>query len=216
MTSNNCNLKVLQFNPEPSAIFTREVLDELQIKAILIGRLAVWAWLPDPGKHGYTKDFDLAIHKKDRTRIAQYLNQKNYKLYDLSIGGINVSVPEKNINVDFIDRCSLLEGDLSPLFENAIKHADQQVKIEDRLEFKIANLEHLIAMKIATMEQKDEDDAKNLLRIDTIKIDQLRELIERFLGIGARIKLERLLRDDAHPRAIPRRQYYLTKGGLNG
>jgi len=39
------------FDPEKSAVFATKVLSDLKIKCVLIGRLAVWYWLPDPAGH---------------------------------------------------------------------------------------------------------------------------------------------------------------------
>ncbi|MCI0516122.1 hypothetical protein L0128_23155 [candidate division KSB1 bacterium] len=61
------------FDPKKSAAFARKVLDDLEIKCVLIGRLAVWYWLPDPSSHAYTKDLDTAIRKADRPKVIGHL-----------------------------------------------------------------------------------------------------------------------------------------------
>jgi hypothetical protein len=67
--------------------------------------------------------------------------------------------------------------------------------------------EHLIAIKISTFEQKDEDDAKNLLEYDFIDINKLREIIDRNIA-PIRVKLEQILREVGHPMAHRRKKYY--------
>lgn len=95
------------FDPKNSGKFASEVLNTLKIDGILIGRLAVWAYLPtNSDKQAYTKDLDIAVSKASIFTIRKYLEEKSYKIRDLSIGGVNVKIDEKNVNVDFIDRSS--------------------------------------------------------------------------------------------------------------
>ncbi|MFH0924950.1 MAG: hypothetical protein V1872_04845 [bacterium] len=47
---------ILKFDQEPSGRFALQVLKELEIKGILIGRLAVW--VDEPSEHVYTKELD--------------------------------------------------------------------------------------------------------------------------------------------------------------
>ncbi len=199
-------LELPTFDPKESAVFATKVLNDLKIKCVLIGRLAVWYWLPDPAGHSYTKDLDTAIKKSDRQKIIKYLVNLKYDIRELMIGGINVYSETENINVDFIDRYSVNEGDLSQLFEDAIDSATERINIKGT-EFYVISPEHLIAMKIATFERKDEDDAKNLLEYDFVDIKNLRGIIDRTIA-PIRVKLEQLLRDVGHPMAHRRKKYY--------
>lgn len=203
---NNNQLTLPKFDPAPSAKFAYNVLEDLGINGVLIGRLAVWTWLTDPSDHTYTKDFDLAIEKDNRLNVAKYLSDKNYKINELVIGGFNVKIPDESVNVDFIDRYSEEEGDFSDLFQDAIMKSDEKVNIEG-LEFKVVSIEHLIAMKIATMEKKDEEDAKKLLQSDKADIERIRIIIKKFLGPVAKIRLEQILREIGHRSAHKRRKY---------
>lgn len=203
---NKNQLTLPKFDPAPSAKFAHNILESVGINGILIGRLAVWTWLTDSSDHTFTKDFDLAIEKDNRLKVAKYLNDKNYKISELVIGGFNVKIPEENINVDFIDRYSEEEGDFSDLFQDAIINTNATVNIEG-LEFKVVSIEHLIAMKIATMEKKDEEDAKNLLQSEKPDIEGLRTIVQRFLGPVAKIRLEQILREIGHGSARQRRKY---------
>ena len=171
-------LELQTFDLKESAVFASRVLNDLKIKCVLIGRLAVWYWLPDPAGHAYTKDLDTAIKKTDRQEIIKYLGSLKYDIKQLTIGGINVHSETDNINVDFIDRCSVDEGDLSKLFEEAIDSATELINIKET-ELYVISPEHLIAMKIATFERKDEDDAKNLLEYDFVDIKKLRGIVDR-------------------------------------
>ena len=69
---NTNGLELPTFDPRESAIFVTKVLSDLKIKCVLIGRLAVWYWLPDPASHAYTKDLDTAIKKADRQKIIKH------------------------------------------------------------------------------------------------------------------------------------------------
>lgn len=199
-------LVLAAFDPKESAVFAKKVLSDLKIKCVLIGRLAVWYWLPDPAGHAYTKDLDTAIKKGDRQKVIKHLENLKYDIRELMIGGINVYSATDNINVDFIDRYSVDEGDLSNLFEEAIDSATERINIGDT-EFYIISPEHLIAMKISTFERKDEDDAKNLLEYDFVDIKKLREIVDRNIA-PTRVKLEQILRDVGHPMAHRRQKYY--------
>ncbi len=96
-------LELPTFDPKESAVFATKVLNDLKIKCVLIGRLAVWYWLPDPAGHAYTKDLDTAIKKADRQKVIKHLVNLNYNIRELMIGGIHVHSETDNINVDFID-----------------------------------------------------------------------------------------------------------------
>ena len=202
--TNGLNLPT--FDPHESAVFATKVLSNLNIKCVLIGRLAVWYWLPDPAGHAYTKDLDTAIKKADRQKIIKHLDNQKYNIRELMIGGINVHSEIDNINVDFIDRYSVNEGDLSKLFEEAIDSAKERINIKGT-ELYVISPEHLIAMKIATFERKDEDDAKNLLEYDFVDIKKLRGIVDRSIA-PVRGKLEQLLREVGHPMAHRRQKYY--------
>ncbi len=199
-------LELPTFDPRESAVFATKVLNDLKIKCVLIGRLAVWYWLPDPSGHAYTKDLDTAVKKTDRQKIIKYLSNLKYDVRELMIGGINVYSETDNINVDFIDRYSVNEGDLSKLFEEAIDSATERISIGGT-QLYVISPEHLIAMKISTFERKDEDDAKNLLEHDFIDIKKLRGIVDRNIA-PIRVKLEQILREVGHPMAHRRKKYY--------
>lgn len=199
-------LELPTFDPKESAVFAKKVLSDLKIKSVLIGRLAVWFWLPDPAGHYFTKDLDTAIKKADRQKVIKYFDNMEYNIRELMIGGINVHSEIDNINVDFIDRYSVDEGDLSKLFEEAIDSATEKINIGGT-ELFVISPEHLIAMKISTFERKDEDDAKNLLEYDFIDIKKLRGIVDRNIA-PTRVKLEQMLREVGHPMAHRRKKYY--------
>ncbi len=198
-------LELPTFNPKESAVFATKILSDLKIKPVLIGRLAVWYWLPDPAGHAYTKDLDTAIKKTERQRIISHLADLGYGIRELTIGGINVHSETDNINVDFIDRYSVDEGDLSKLFEEAIDSATEKINIGEAALY-VVSVEHLIAMKISTFEGKDEDDAKSLLEYDFVDIKKLREIVDRNIA-PIRVKLEQVLREVGHPMAHRRKKY---------
>ncbi len=199
-------LELPTFDPKESAVFATKILSDLQIKCVLIGRLAVWYWLPDPAGHAYTKDLDTAIKKADRQKVIKHLADLKYNIRELTIGGINVYSETDNISVDFIDRYSVDEGDLSRLFEEAIDSATEKENIGEA-ELYVVSVEHLIAMKISTFERKDEDDVKNLLEYDFVDIKKLREIVDRNIA-PIRVKLEQILREVGHPMAHRKKKYY--------
>lgn len=207
--NNHIKIDIPIFDPGPSSRFASHILEETKIQGVLIGRFAVWAWVSDPGRQEFTKDIDIAIKRKDVTKLMIYLNEKKYKVQELSIGGINITDIEKNIKVDFIYRYSKEWGDLSPLFEEAVTKSieiNNEAVICEKT-FLLVPIDYLIAMKIGTMERKDEDDAKRLLEYIDIDIDSLRILVEKFLGPMGIVKLENLLREIGHSNARSRGKY---------
>ncbi|MCP4350725.1 MAG: hypothetical protein GY795_35095 [Desulfobacterales bacterium] len=190
-----------EFNPKKSGNFVAGILEKLGIRGVLIGRLAVWAWLPDNSeRQAYTKDLDVAVTKAGLSDIKNYFRNRGYEVRELLIGGINVK-DDKDINVDFIDRSSIEWADYSPLFEEAINEAvnsGRKITVGDK-DIYLVSVEYLIAMKLATGERKDEDDAAILLKdTDDIKIKELRLVISKYLGAAGRTRFEIILRDIGH------------------
>ena len=199
---NTMNKKQLpEFNPKISGNFCADILEKLNIEGILIGRLAVWAWLPEnSNKQAYTKDVDIAVTKADLSEIKNYFQNKNYKVKELLIGGLNVK-DDKDINVDFIDRSSIEWADYSTLFKEAIDEAvnsKRKITVGEK-DLYLVSSGYLIAMKLATCEMKDENDAKLLLKeVDDIDIRGLRDILSKYLGSAGRTRFEIILRDIGH------------------
>ena len=195
------------FDPRPSGRFAAELLEKTGQKGILIGRLAVWTFLKDAAKHGYTKDLDMAVSKQGCFEIRGYLKDKNVRISNLLIGGINVKHGDNN-NIDFIDRSSREWGDYSSLFDEAVAEAvrnNRTIRLDDTDVLYLVSCEYLIIMKLLTMEKKDEDDAKLLLASAKPDITRIRDIISTHpdplvrtrLEI-IRIRLEIILRDMNH------------------
>lgn len=198
------------FDPGPSCDFATEVFRKTRIDGILIGRFAVWAWVSDPASQELTKDLDFAIRRKDLPKILSYAEACGHKTGELSIGGVNIADEDKRIKVDFIHRHSEEWGNLSPLFEHAIEEASEQGRsvVIGNQSYPLASAEHLITMKIATMEPKDDLDAKRLLEtVADIDVARLRSLANAYLGAVGKAKLENLLRETGHPEARKRGKY---------
>ncbi len=207
---NNRKVKLPKFDPEPSVRFACKVLEETKARGILIGRLAVWAWVEDPSKQAYTKDLDIAISQGDQPVIVSYLSDKGFSIRELSIGGFNITEERENVKVDFIHRNSREWGDLSRLFEDAIDKSleSRNTVTMGGISLYLVPVEHLIGMKIATAERKDEDDARWLIEtVDSVDVGKLRSLMSTYLGPLGKAKLENLLREAGHPEARPRGNY---------
>lgn len=196
------------FNPAPSGKFARRVLHELGIKGALIGRMAVWSWIPDEGQHQYTKDVDIAVRQEDLVKIKEWIYKQNLPSRELIIGGINVYDPNSNINVDFIDRASPLMGDFSVLFSEAIRFAKKTVSIGSKsIKFPVVSQEYLIAMKLVTGEQDDHRDIVRLLQYSNPDIKKTRDVVKRHLGPIGQSLLEQILIQTNHPLAIEKKDY---------
>ncbi len=208
--NNNRKIELPKFDPEPSGEFAFKVLEETKVKGILIGRLAVWAWVEDAARQAYTKDLDIAISQRDQPAIVSYLVDKGFKIQELSIGGFNITEERGNVKVDFIHRNSREWGDLSRLFEEAIEQSFESSNTVTigGISLYLAPVEYLISMKIGTAEPKDEEDAKHLLEmVDSVDVNKLRDLVSKYLGPIGKAKLENLLREVGHSQARPRGKY---------
>jgi len=142
----------------------------------------------------------LKIQKNWPIQIKKYFQNRNYKITELFIGGINVK-DDKDINVDFIDRSSIEWADYSALFKEAIHEAvnsKRKISVGEK-DICLVSGEYLIAMKMATGEVKDENDAKILLtEVDDIDIRRLRVILSTHLGAVGRTRFEIILRDIGH------------------
>ena len=207
----NKNLELPKFDPSPSGKFACSVLREVGVRGTLIGRLAIWAWVEDSSRHNFTKDLDIAISRRDERKLLAYLSDyKDLRVRQLSIGGFNISDEANNIKVDFIHRLSLEWGDLSHLYEEAIREAaklDHVVTIGGS-PLLLVPVEYLLTMKLATAERKDEDDVKSLLEnVESLEVDKVRDLVCRHIGPLWKAKFENLLREAGHPKAVMRKNY---------
>lgn len=198
--------KISVFDPGPSGRFAAKILRETNVPGAVIGRIAVWYWVPDPSEHAHTKDLDLAIKQQDMVWIRKALTGMSTR--ELSIGGINVKADD--VNVDFIDRSNPQWGDLSSLFSEAVYAAHAKgatVDIGGETLF-VTPPEYIATMKIATGESDDEEDAGRLLSLTPgIDIKQIRDLVSKHLGPVGIGRLEVLLRKEGHPLALPKRRY---------
>jgi hypothetical protein len=181
---------------------------ETRVDAAVIGRLAVWAWVDDESEHEFTKDLDMAVTSQDREAISRWLAAQGLRTRVLSIGGVNVCYPESHVNLDFIDRTSEVYGNLGALFSDAVREAlvrDYTVPIGAAV-LPLAPAGHVVVMKLATGEDKDERDAERLLQhVEGLDVDEVRSLINRFAG-GLMGRLDAVLRRIGHAAArMPKR-----------
>ena len=201
--------KIGTFDPLPSAKFAARALGESGTQGALIGRLAVWAWLDDESEHAYTKDLDIAITAESSPKVFHWLNEDDtLEVQSLPIGGANARDTQLQINVDFIHRQGDL-GDLSGLFGASVQAALESGLVWDFDEgqLPIVPPEHLVLMKVATGERKDEQDAARLLaHVEDLDVELMRRLARDLLGPGVIGRLEVLLREAHHPHAHPRRR----------
>lgn len=205
------------FDAEPSGRFAHEVLDGSGVRGALIGRLAVWAHVPDPSEHAFTKDLDVAVAREDLPKVHAWLAERGEPMRPLSIGGVNVHKPEAGVNVDFIDRSSAQWGDLGSLYSEAVEAAEESGALAEvgGGPLPLVPAVYLVAMKLATAEDKDETDAIRVMEHAFVDVEELRRVVGAHLGPGGTARLEVFLRDIGHPAARARRRYkgYAPGGG---
>jgi hypothetical protein len=194
---------------EPAcARLVARVADEAGVKAVLIGRYAIWTFLGrrEPGRK--TKDLDVAVRRVDLEVVRRWMGRQGFPFRNLSIGGVNIRFEESRLNVDFIDRSDPLMGDFGGLFTAAVDASSETVEIGG-LDIPLVPLPYLVAMKFLTGDDKDRKDVLTLLeaRPDT-DVDLVRKLFhqhapalipswEAFLRkIGHHAALVRNYRDD--------------------
>jgi hypothetical protein len=179
------------FDPNPSAGFGYEILTEVGAEFALIGKVALWAHLP-PSSHEFTKDVDFAVRHEAVEPLRAALARRGITARPLAIGGLGVR--EQEVRVDFIDR---REGGLASLFEAAIADAarDGARARVGRAHLPIASPEYLVALKVATGEDRDEHDAVRLLSgIPTLDLARAREILAQHAGPGSANRLDALAR----------------------
>lgn len=188
------------FDPNPSAKFGLELLTELGVPHALIGRVAMWALMPNEPQE-YTKDVDFAVPLRAAELLKAALARRGIVARPISIGGW--AVREGDIRVDFIDR---RVGELNRLFEEAIDEAErhgQRAEVGGN-ELPVVPAEYLVALKVVAAERRDRHDAVRLIKaIKELDLHRTREIIQRHGGPGAANLLDSLARDAGHADARP-------------
>ncbi len=194
------------FDVNASSRFAANLLGELEISGAVIGRFAVWAWVPAHKQHLMTKDLDLAVASTDVPKIRTFLESRGMLNRELTIGGVNARHEGAGVNVDFIDRSNREWGDYSLLYAAAIQAAYDEGMYYDFGDVSLPMVppEYIVLMKIATAERDDERDARNLLLSQTAEIDadDVRAILYRVAPF-LRPTFERVLRETGHPQALP-------------
>jgi len=189
--------KLPRFDPERSARAGVEILEKAGVGFALAGRVAVWTYLP-PDQQAYTKDVDFAVLHKDMGKVASAVSAAGLTGKPMEIGGL--AVRSGDVSVDFVDR----HPDLEELFASAIRAAQRRGPraIVGRRRIPVVPKDYLIAMKIATMEEKDEKDAERLiLTVAQTEYGRLRSLIRKSLGPVLAMRLDVIARRAGHPSA---------------
>ncbi len=186
-----------RFDPNPSAQFAIDVLREINTPFALIGRIAIWALLPEE-EHEFTKDIDFAVPLRAIEPLRSALIQRGIIPKDLTIGGLGVR--SKTIRVDFIDR---REGGLNALFEEAIKHAlPPGINKATGLELPVVSPEYLVALKVVAAEEKDQKDAIRIIRaLPELDLLRTRAIVFQHGGPGSANLLDVLARQAGHKQA---------------
>ena len=157
---------------------------ELAVDAMLIGRLAVYAWIGARGEPRYTKDLDLAVRQRDVVALRAWAVRANYTVRSLPIGGVQVTDTSGDVHIDFIDRTSIEYGNLGPLIESALDTAQQiDLKADVRGQHHwLCPLAALCALKFAAGRPKDEDDLRALVALPECDVPAVRRLIGQHMG----------------------------------
>lgn len=198
----NQNRVVTPFDPEPAAKFARELLNELNVPSAVIGRIAVWAYLP-PEAQEFTKDIDLAVPLEFIAAIEEQLKKQNITYRRLTIGG--VGVVEKDIHIDFIDRREYHQA----LFSEAIEATQRQgntIHIGSVI-LPLIPIEYLIALKMVSGEPKDDRDVKRLLAYAELDYQRSRDIVMKYLGPATADRLDVFASEAGRPDVQKKERY---------
>ena len=183
------------FDPDKSARFGLKILIKSGARFALAGRIAVWAYVP-PNRQVNTKDVDFAVPHEDMPAVLEVARACGKPFRPLEIGGIAFRL--ENVWVDFIDRYP----ELGRLFAAAVAAANEagaKMRLGGR-RVPVVPKEFLIAMKVATMQEKDDRDAESLiLSVPDKEYPKLRSLVRKYLGPVGALRLDDLARKAGHP-----------------
>jgi hypothetical protein len=152
-----------------------------------------------------TKDVDVAVPVGSAEPAAEWLNAEGVERRSLRIGGVAIRDESRHLRIDFIDR----RFHLARLFGEAIDDAAAvgRVTIVGDLEVPLVSLEHLLAMKLASGEPKDDADIRRILRLDTLNYPKARALAQEHLGFATANRLDAMAREAGRPELPPRGLY---------
>ncbi len=186
---------LVPFDPEDSARFGLGILEDSGARFALAGRIAVWVYVP-PNRQVNTKDVDFAVPHADMPAVLKAARKSGLPFRTLEIGGI--AFRQKGVFLDFIDR----HPELGELFDAAVAAARRRgprLPLGGR-RVPVVPKEFLIAMKIATMQEKDDRDAESLiLSVPDQEYPKLRSLVRKHLGPVGALRLDDLARKAGHP-----------------
>jgi len=168
----------------------------------LAGKLAVWEYV-SPEAQTLTKDVDFAVPHGYAEQVGALAKDAGYRVMELDIGGYGVR--GAHVVVDFIDR----HPEYTLLFSEAVKAARLQPKRRFRRSaVPIVPRDYLIAMKLVTLEPKDNRDVEELLlRVAARQYPALRDLVRKHLGPLGAARLDLFARRVGHPGPGVKKRY---------
>jgi len=187
------------FDPNKSVKVGLELLREAGVPFALVGRLAVWAYVPTEGQQ-FTKDVDFAVPHGSVEAVARAAGRKGYEVSDVDIGGCRVKT--EGMSIDFIDRHPYLTS----LYRDAVgasreKGGSFTVAGE---EVPAVPPEHLVAMKLASGRPRDERDIEEIVAVaDEDEYGDIRRVVVEYLGYAMGNQLDRIARRIGHPAPGP-------------
>lgn len=193
---------ITPFDPEPAAKLAKELLESIKAPFAVIGRIAVWAYLP-PEQQEFTKDIDLAVPMEYIALIEDQLKKRNIAYRPLVIGGIGTT--DKKIHIDFIDRRQYHQE----LFHEAIEatHKQQHTINIGSVKVPLIPVEFLIALKMVSGEPKDDNDVKRLLEHAELDYKKSRDIVMKHLGPATANRLDVFAREVGRPEVMKKKYY---------
>ncbi len=183
------------FDPNKSVKIGLELLREAGVPFALIGRIAVWAYVPPEGQQ-FTKDVDFAVPHGSVEAVAGVADRKGYEVSDVDIGGCRVKT--EGVSIDFIDRHPYLTN----LYRDAVEASAERgssFAVEGE-EVPVVPPEHLVAMKLASGRARDERDIEEIVSLaDEDEYGDIKRTVVEYLGYAMGNQLDRIARRIGHP-----------------
>jgi hypothetical protein len=182
------------FDPARSLRAGVEVLRAAGVPFALAGRLAVWTYVPERSQR-YTRDVDFAVPYGYSEQAAAVAERMGFNVTKLPLG---YGLRKEGMLIDLVDR----HPDLDDLFLAAVNAAREELESSEGGgdSVPVVPLGFLVAMKLATGREKDDEDVSVLLKeLDEAEYGEVRTLVRRHLGFGMASRLDMIARRIGHP-----------------
>ncbi|MBI4816849.1 MAG: hypothetical protein HY791_11355 [Deltaproteobacteria bacterium] len=181
------------FDPTHSLNVAADALEVLKAPYALIGGLALDAW----GIPRATKDADIAVPLGVAEKTSAAIEIAGSEHRPLRIGGVGIRASSPDVRLDLIDR----RFEFHELYRELIEETQvsgRVTKVGAR-EIPLVSLEHLLATKLVSGQDKDDIDVKRILGLERLDYRAARAIVLRHLGPATANRLDEWARAIGRP-----------------